>query len=1157
MNRLGKISIYSILLLSLGITAIFLFSNVPLIHAGTSESDTSNSFFISHNLPDSYLPIQPVPVIITLNFGEKDCGGAYIEYLPEGWTATDITGDGKGLYNDKLNSIIWAPIDGPLCGGNKISELRYNAIPPKDSIGSKLFYGEFSVDGSSVKVENKIGAGSNEQVDNTKSYDPAIQEVTITNDKIDTVPVEVVKARLTTPKVNFVSAGKNVKVAEINMTLLYDYPDLFKSISLYNLKTNQSIGRPMYWKYADVEKRVVNDYEKICSSTIYGGIPVPREECTEKENGTKVIDVESWIDLDMNNLTKKEYKIGLFTDVLPNEKVEWIPKIAGLEIPEWATWTSALSDGLMVYYNFTNYNNSLNSAKYNLVTSAGTPTLVTGKIGTGLNCSAGSVVQTASYPEFNFNSSYSVGYTVSFWQLGYGGSGEKYILSKDDAAASHWYIGYETGLAPRSWGMSATSFRWLSGSVNTTWDLYTVSCNATACVYYTNDLRGVTGTRSNMKNDSTTVLAICDYPAYPNRWNGVIDELAIWNRTLSDAEVVTLWNGGAGVQYPEPSGGGDTSYPLFTNNVTIPATLATYAPNAIYYFNITIDNTNGTVFFEFNNTNYTARNNSNVYYANMTNLRAGTYPYKWIAYGNGTTNLLNVSISRNYVISKAQTTSNFTLLPATSSFYGTPATWTCTNTNLSAILYVGGVDATATQNNVALIRKAASYTVNCTSFSNENYTGDSSEVVYTVKQLNSTITLLLNSAGSNVLTSYGNSVNASAISGFGALTIYRNGTNVTTDNNLAIVLSAGYYNFTAVSSGNENYSAISTSLFANITKADSLLGLGLSGQSPITWGTATIYSGSESNSGDGGCTYSLTPANAVYKAGTVTFNYSTTGCANFTAGSIAATATINKLNGTSNLTLTPSSPITWNASSNFTCFNANGFAANLFVDSINQTTNNGLSITRKAATYNVNCTSDGNENITTSSIATSYLINKASGATSLNFNLVSPQNDSANLNATCSVITGVGVLQLLRNSANVTNEIGTLVNLTIGSYAYNCTIPGDENNSYAENVSTFVVANTTVPSVSHSSGGSSGGGDTRVTFVPVKISQYNANTSNFTNAVMFNGTEFVPYENTEGAKNLLYEILQKVMDNIVLVGSVLWITIVVALVYAVKKKQIQ
>lgn len=43
--------------------------------------------------------------------------------------------------------------------------------------------------------------------------------------------------------------------------------------------------------------------------------------------------------------------------------------------------------------------------------------------------------------------------------------------------------------------------------------------------------------------------------------DGLIDEVGVWNRALTDAEVTSLYNGGAGLAYPLTVGGGSTFTP--------------------------------------------------------------------------------------------------------------------------------------------------------------------------------------------------------------------------------------------------------------------------------------------------------------------------------------------------------------------------------------------------------------------------------------------------------------------------------------------------------------------------------------------------------------------------------------------------------------------
>ncbi len=93
---------------------------------------------------------------------------------------------------------------------------------------------------------------------------------------------------------------------------------------------------------------------------------------------------------------------------------------------------------------------------------------------------------------------------------------------------------------------------------------------------------------------------------------------------------------------------GDTEYPQFSTYYDNNASLT---DTGIGKFNVTVENTNGTVILHINNTNVYATNlTSNVYNASHTFGIGGTYLYNWTAYGNGTDKNLNTSINRYYVV---------------------------------------------------------------------------------------------------------------------------------------------------------------------------------------------------------------------------------------------------------------------------------------------------------------------------------------------------------------------------------------------------------------------------------------------------------------------------------------------------------------------------
>jgi len=173
-------------------------------------------------------------------------------------------------------------------------------------------------------------------------------------------------------------------------------------------------------------------------------------------------------------------------------------------------------------------------------------------------------------------------------------------------------------------------------------------------------------------------------------FNGSIDEVRIWNRSLSASEINQLymanlykynqtgWNlyinqsknsttgldlgtytyfasakdasgnsNSTETRYVTITTPTDTTYPLFSNYYDNNATLV---GSGIALFNVTVENTNGTVFLEINNTNYTATNLSSNVYNVSVNLGNGTYSYYWGAWGNGSNHLYNISSIMYYTV---------------------------------------------------------------------------------------------------------------------------------------------------------------------------------------------------------------------------------------------------------------------------------------------------------------------------------------------------------------------------------------------------------------------------------------------------------------------------------------------------------------------------
>ena len=349
----------------------------------------------------------------------------------------------------------------------------------------------------------------------------------------------------------------------------------------------------------------------------------------------------------------------------------------------------------------------------------------------------------------------------------------------------------------------------------------------------------------------------------------------------------------------------DTEYPQFSNSQEYPIDPATYVYGQDYLFNITITSTNGTAGCEFNGTNYTADNTSSLFNITVTDLAVNNYSYYWWAFGNGTSNLFNNSVTYYYNVTKANPDANLTndtilaktydgvltnisytesnngdgdltyviykngasvgasdseagvgtyiyvlnttggenytsnasidtftlnITQATSSCsltfdqvspitYGTQlnATCSCTNPESSATLYRNGTDVTATENNALITLGVANWSYVCNTSNTQNYTSASNSTYFVVNNASGNISLLLNGVSNNLTVTYPQQTNITASTLYGSIEIYKNGTNITSENVLNITRAVGYYNITAFSSGDANHSGTNMTYWLNVS----------------------------------------------------------------------------------------------------------------------------------------------------------------------------------------------------------------------------------------------------------------------------------------------------------------------------------------------------
>ena len=107
-------------------------------------------------------------------------------------------------------------------------------------------------------------------------------------------------------------------------------------------------------------------------------------------------------------------------------------------------------------------------------------------------------------------------------------------------------------------GASTSSF---GHSDTTNWHHYAVSYNGSSYTIWLDNVKKHTAVSfSNTLNFSGLKMILGGYYNTPYTYDGLLDEVGVWDKALSDAEVAELYNSGSGLAYADL--GGSTDYPL-------------------------------------------------------------------------------------------------------------------------------------------------------------------------------------------------------------------------------------------------------------------------------------------------------------------------------------------------------------------------------------------------------------------------------------------------------------------------------------------------------------------------------------------------------------------------------------------------------------------
>lgn len=213
---------------------------------------------------------------------------------------------------------------------------------------------------------------------------------------------------------------------------------------------------------------------------------------------------------------------------------------------------TGLLSGLLAYWELDD-NTDITGNSYDL--TLGTGTYTPGKIGNALDNSY--IYGQSTYTGLNTQVASSE-MTVSLWTYSLGGGGSQGVFglldtigANIDGGGSQFGFLYANGGTEWQFITDKGTNIVLQNTSNAGWQHHILIKTATYTRYYRNNVLVGTSTYTPTNSATTTEIVLGAYNnsgAIP--WQGLIDEVGIWNRVLSVAEIDELYNSGNGLAYP-------------------------------------------------------------------------------------------------------------------------------------------------------------------------------------------------------------------------------------------------------------------------------------------------------------------------------------------------------------------------------------------------------------------------------------------------------------------------------------------------------------------------------------------------------------------------------------------------------------------------------
>ena len=369
-----------------------------------------------------------------------------------------------------------------------------------------------------------------------------------------------------------------------------------------------------------------------------------------------------------------------------------------------ASFETSLDNGLVAYYSFDVDMNLTDSLYAKNLTNNGATFNNAGKLGKSIYLTgSGKTVYTPALGDLSTQ-------TFCMW-FKEAGAGRQFFFGRSspdvnfygDIAANNSMEG--GGGSAKAWGPTT-----YEATRDNSWQFFCLMGSPTNFTMYQNGTWKSVDTNADAKlvENTNPVYHFGAYQGYTtDSWAGYIDEVGIWNRSLSDSEINTLWNSGNGLTYITTIATPDISVNLtlplnnsiiltqdynFISNLSMTGVNLSYSwvnnTFDIWYSNGTLFNSSLVTGLSTNSTNATK---------NISGLNLGNYKWNsYACYGNTTFSNCTWSSNGNFSfsvgISVSSVSYNATTIPTASETFLLQGIKTTMTSSINATLNYNGTN---------------------------------------------------------------------------------------------------------------------------------------------------------------------------------------------------------------------------------------------------------------------------------------------------------------------------------------------------------------------------------------------------------------------------------------------------------------------------------